>query len=65
MELILKYSISENEVIPSLTGIFPSSNWMEREVFDMYGVKFKNHPDLRRILKDYVFKCHPLRMDFP
>ena len=63
--LILKYSISENEVIPSLTSIFPSSNWMEREVFDMYGVLFKDHPDLRRILTDYGFKGHPLRKDFP
>ena len=63
--LVLKYSISENEVISSLTSIFPSSNWMEREVFDMYGVTFKNHPDLRRILTDYGFEGHPLRKDFP
>ena len=63
--LVLKYSISENEVVPSLTSIFPSSNWMEREVFDMYGVSFKDHPDLRRILTDYGFKGHPLRKDFP
>jgi len=63
--LVLKYSISENEVISSLTSIFPSSNWMEREVFDMYGVSFKNHPDLRRILTDYGFEGHPLRKDFP
>ena len=63
--MILSYSINEKEVISSITSIFPSANWMEREVFDMYGVKFKNHPDLRRILTDYGFKGHPLRKDFP
>mgnify|MGYP005693355499 FL=1 len=63
--MILSYNISENEVIASLTPIFPSANWMEREVFDMYGVEFKDHPDLRRILTDYGFKGHPLRKDFP
>ena len=51
--------------VPSITKIYPSANWMEREVFDMYGIKFKNHPDLRRILTDYNFKGFPLRKDFP
>ena len=61
----IEYFIKENEPISSISSIYPAANWMEREVFDMYGITFKDHPDLRRILTDYNFKGHPLRKDFP
>lgn len=61
----VKLSVAENEIIPSIVDLHPSANWFEREVFDMYGVMFSGHPDLRRILTDYGFRGHPLRKDFP
>jgi len=61
----IKIKIKDGEKIPTLTNIYPSANWLEREVFDMNGIEFEGHPDPRRILTDYNFKGHPLRKDFP
>ena len=61
----VKTEIDENSAIQSITQIFPAANWCEREAFDMYGIQFTDHPDLRRILTDYGFEGYPLRKDFP
>ena len=61
----LKVSVREDDIVPSLTGVHPSAGWFEREIFDMFGILFSGHPDLRRILTDYGFRGYPLRKDFP
>ena len=61
----VKVATDESTPVPSATGVFPSAGWFERETWDMFGVFFSNHPDLRRLLTDYGFEGHPLRKDFP
>ncbi|MAM61706.1 NADH-quinone oxidoreductase subunit C [Maritimibacter sp. UBA3975] len=61
----VKTVVDEGEMLPSIVTVYPASNWFEREIFDMFGIIFKGHPDLRRLLTDYGFRGHPLRKDFP
>lgn len=65
LRIRVKVALVDNMEVPSVTGVFNSANWWERETFDLYGIKFSDHPDLRRILTDYEFEGHPLRKDFP
>ncbi len=65
LRLRVKIETGEEQPVPTVTGIFPAANWLEREAFDMYGIGFADHPDLRRILTDYGFSGYPLRKDFP
>lgn len=65
LRIRIKTAVGEDAAVPSVVNVFPAADWYEREVFDLYGVPFSNHPDLRRILTDYGFQGHPMRKDFP
>jgi NADH-quinone oxidoreductase subunit C len=65
LRIRIKVETDEDTAVPTVTGVYPNADWYEREAFDMYGVFFEGHPDLRRILTDYGFHGHPLRKDFP
>ena len=64
-KLILKTSLKENDSIETITSVYKAADWYERECYDLFGIEFTNHPDLRRIMTDYNFEGHPLRKDFP
>ena len=65
MRIRVKITVGEDDAVPSITSLFPAAEWYEREAYDLYGIIFSGHPDLRRLLTDYGFEGHPLRKDFP
>jgi NADH-quinone oxidoreductase subunit C len=65
LRIRVRVEASEDTLVPSITGVYPGADWFERETYDLYGVLFSGHPDLRRLLTDYGFEGHPLRKDFP
>jgi NADH-quinone oxidoreductase subunit C len=65
LRIRVKVATDENTPVPSVTGVYPGADWFEREAYDLYGILFSGHPDLRRLLTDYGFEGHPLRKDFP